>query len=398
MVISLYKELDAKERTRSFDGIGAARRSRIWCAVSHSSAGGAQEVQVNLAEGLAAVGHSVVLLALYPHEKSLRQPPAHIPWRYAVNKRPRNPLGGPKILWNLVRMLRVDRPDFILSALPAANSVLALAAMLSGTGTKVIFSHHTPTETYHPALDWLDKLLGMSRTVTGIVCVSRTVAGSLTGRARVYGKKVRVIPNALPPKVEEHIRTNMASRRLVAARGRVVVATGRLAPQKNYPVLLRAACHMPDVTIRLVGGGPDEEALRTLAKELGVTEKVEFVGFRPRLDALSVLAEADVFVQPSLFEGHSLAIVEAAKAGLPIVVSDVPVQVEGITANDGTLCGILVPPHDDLALAKAITTLLDEPEEYRDYAERSRHLGEGLTFSAMLSSYESLLVAEAMPT
>jgi len=148
---------------------------------------------------------------------------------------------------------------------------------------------------------------------------------------------------------------------------------------------------MPDVVVRIVGDGSEAPALRALAVELGVADRVQFLGFHPRAEALEVLARGDVFVQPSLFEGHSLALIEAAKLGLPLVVSDARVQVEGVSGPDGPLCGVVVGVHDDRSLAREILRLLDDPAHYAAAAARATALGAAATYGAMITSYERLM-------
>jgi glycosyltransferase involved in cell wall biosynthesis len=207
------------------------------------------------------------------------------------------------------------------------------------------------------------------------------VTNSLERKPSAYRRKTRVIYQALPPAIELLTADLAAGRQ--PGRGRTVVATGRLAAQKNYPVLIRAARHLPEVTFKIVGHGPDSEALKAMALEAGVADRVEFMGFRPRREALEVLAGGDVFVQPSL------ALVEAAKLGLPLVVSDAPSQVEGVKMQDGP-AALIVPVHDDVALAEAIRSLLEDPLLYQQYADRSRALGDAASFERMLDAYEEL--------
>jgi glycosyltransferase involved in cell wall biosynthesis len=201
-----------------------------------------------------------------------------------------------------------------------------------------------------------------------------------------YRRKRRTIHNALPPAVERLIATLVANKGEGRAPGRKIIATGRLVPQKNYPVLIRAAEHLRDAAIEVVGSGPDEAALRGL----DVGSRVRFLGQCTREAALARLAAADVFVQPSLFEGHSLGLIEAAKFGLPLVVSNVPVQIEGVTAGDGTLCGIAVDPHDAVGLAAVLQKLLDDPDHYRYWADRARTLATWSSFETQLAAYRDL--------
>lgn len=359
--------------------------------VSHSSAGGAQEIWANLAEGFAERGYAVTLAALYPLRETVRESAAHLPWRYIVPKRPSGPISALALLRALVGYIRAERPAMIFTAMPAANVLASLAAQLARTGTRVVTSHHSPVETHNPAINAIDSFAGSLSSVKAVISVSDTVAASLDRKPSSYRNRRATIHNALPPRIEAHIATLASQRSTRTACGRSVIATGRLAKQKNYPLLLRAAAHMPDVTLTIVGNGPEEDSLRDLAAQLGVTDRVAFLGHLPREEALSVLADGDIFAQVSLFEGHSLALVEAAKLGLPLVVSDVPVQIEGITASDGTRCGTAIGAQDAEGLAAAIRGLLDDPQKYDDMAARSAMLGAEASYVNMLNRYEALV-------
>lgn len=359
--------------------------------VSHSSAGGAQEIWVNLAAGFRNRGARVALLALYPMPRSTRETPADLPWEYIVPERPTGPIGMARMLRALVARIRRDRPDAIVTAMPAANILAALAARLAGRRDIVVTSHHSPAETHNPKLNAIDAISGGLRSVRAIVGVSQTVTDSLDGKPNRYRAKRRTIHNALPPEIEALLADLAARRADRPGGGRRVVATGRLAYQKNYPLLIRAAAHLPDVSFDIVGDGPDRDTLEALVRELGVGDRVRFLGHQPRRDALEVLARGDVFVQVSHFEGHSLALIEAAKLGLPLIVSDVPVQIEGITTPGGERCGIAVATDDDLGLARAIRTLLDDPQAMQRASQAARTLASHATFDAMVDSYRELV-------
>ena len=356
--------------------------------VSHSSAGGVQEIWADLAEGFRERGYATSLAALYPGEGEVQTASAEIPWTYIVERKPTSLLGQVAMLTALKRFLAAHGPSIVFTAMPAANVLAPAAATLAGRGVTVATSHHSPAQTHNPILNLLDGLTGSLKAVRAVISVSKAVDRSLDSKAVAYRAKRRVIGNALPPRIEAHIAGLALSR--AGARRRSVVASGRLAAQKNFPVLLRAAVRMPDVDIQIIGAGPDEDALKALAAELGVADRVSFLGFLTREDALKRLGEGDVFVQPSLFEGHSLALIEAAKMGLPLVVSDAPVQIEGITAADGTRCGVAVGMHDDAALAHEILRLMDEPDRHADFSAKALALGAGVTYGAMVTAYETL--------
>ena len=360
--------------------------------VSHSAAGGAQELWMDLALGFARRGHKVALWALYPWAESSCPARVGLDWTYIVPVRPSGVTGYAKLMHQLVQRIRREQPAMIISALPAANIAAAAAARAARVGTAVVTTHHSPSSTYNRVLDKIDGLTATLAPVTDVVCVSNAVRASHNDKSPGYRAKLRTITNALPPKIEAQIErlTKARGPRLVP-RGRTVVAAGRLATQKNYGLLLQAAALATTVRIEIVGDGPQGPELRAMATQLGVIDHVHFWGQKTREETLAIVDEADVFVQVSLFEGHSLALVESAKLGLPLIVSDVPVQVEGISARDGSRCGITVPLDDPAALAAAITQLLDRPDNYARRTAQARQLGKEASFDQMVDAYEALL-------
>ena len=356
--------------------------------VTHSAAGGAGEIMANIAEGFVARGHEVTLAALYPHPNSHLD--TRLPWRHIVAERP-GPLGAAKLGSALIGYLKRQRPDILITALPAANVMGAAGAWLARSGTRVYITHHSPSETHSALLNLADNISGGLPSVRKVVSVSDAVASSLDGKPQRYRAKRRTIHNALPPVVEAQLVELARAHQPRVARRRAVVAVGRLADQKNYPVLLRAAAHLTDVTVEIVGEGDQGRELRAMAQDLGLGDRVTFHGRLSRTRTLEILADGDILVQPSLFEGHSLALVEAAKLDLPLIVSDVPTQIEGVTARDGTRCGVVVPLHDDRALASAILRILNDTETYRTYADLASKLAAEADFGTMVDSYEQMV-------
>jgi glycosyltransferase involved in cell wall biosynthesis len=137
----------------------------------------------------------------------------------------------------------------------------------------------------------------------------------------------------------------------------------RLAPQKGHRVLLDGLSEIveevPDVRVRIVGHEEQTTIaeLEAYARERGVADRVEFEGFCA--DVPGLLADLDLFVLPSLWEGFGLVLLEAMAAGRPIVASAVgpipEIVVDGVT-------GLLVPPGDASALATAVVRVLADPD------------------------------------
>lgn len=359
----------------------------IHFAMTHSAAGGLREIWSDIAEGLAARGHATRRFVLYPPEDPVSEGVDWDEWHHVVEAKPRS-LRAAVALWlALVRYLRRERPAAIVTAMPAANVLLPIAVLAARVPTRVFVSHHSPTDTHNRLLDWIDGWTGSLPCVAGIISVSDAVGATLAHKPARYRAKRITVHNALPQRVEAQIAALPRTR----GNGRRLIALGRLTRQKNYPMLIRALAAVPGATLEIVGHGEDEAALRSLAVTLGVADRIIFTGWLTRQAALARAAAADVFVQVSLFEGHSLALIEAARLALPLVVSDVPVQVEGVTARDGTRCGIVVPLGDDAALSVALATLAGDAAARAHWSALAARLGSEVSNAAMLDRYEAML-------
>jgi glycosyltransferase involved in cell wall biosynthesis len=148
-----------------------------------------------------------------------------------------------------------------------------------------------------------------------------------------------------------------------------VVNVARHEYQKGQPFLLEAAAILrdrhPDLVVLVCGrDGTSTRELHALHEELGLGDRVRFLGYRE--DVPDIVAAADVFAFPSLFEGLGGSLIEAMALGLPIVASDIPPIRE--TVVDGE-CATLVPPASADALASALSGLLVDPERRAAYAE-----------------------------
>ncbi|WP_457107430.1 glycosyltransferase family 4 protein [Methylobacterium sp. P5_C11] len=374
-------------------GTSVPLRPTVYFVANHSEAGGVGELWSDLSVGLTAKGFQARLIALWPGSDTSEEAGGRAAWRYVASEKPRSIVCLLRLIKQLVQIFRTEAPDCVVSAMPAANLLVPMAALLSNRSIRAITSHHTPADTLDWPMNWLDRYVGAPPNVFASVCVSKTVATSYCRRGGWLQTKQRVIANALPPAIEKHLSelSRIRQQRLGNEAPFHVVSLGRISAQKNYDVLIKAAPDMPGVIVSIIGRGPEEERLRDLADRLGVKDRVMFRGFMTRREALRALASADVFVQMSRFEGHSLALIEAAKLGLPLVVSNIPVQLEGITDESGRRCGIPVDLDDARGLAECITHLSSNRAFYEEMALRSRNVAAGISFDKTLARYESLL-------
>ena len=117
----------------------------------------------------------------------------------------------------------------------------------------------------------------------------------------------------------------------------------------------------PRLRLLIVGDGPERDALRQAAIDLGIVDAVHFLGFRA--DARAVMGEVDVVVHAPVYEGFGLVVLEAMAAGRPVVASDAPGGVPDMVVDGET--GVLVADGSPSGLAAALGRLLDDEAERR---------------------------------
>ncbi|MCS5514398.1 glycosyltransferase [Curtobacterium flaccumfaciens pv. betae] len=185
--------------------------------------------------------------------------------------------------------------------------------------------------------------------------------------------------------------------RYVAREGRPVnndiVFVGRVAPEKNLDVLVRAVALLPaelSATLTIVGDGEMIPKLTALAKELGLEDRVRFLGFVSDERKQEALTNATVFAMPSTAELQSISSLEGMASGLPVVAADSMALPHLIDGN-----GYLFAPGDVDDLAAKLTTVLTAPEsEYVAMRERSLVMIEAHDINRTLSTFESLYRGE----
>jgi glycosyltransferase involved in cell wall biosynthesis len=277
-------------------------------------------------------------------------------------------LAGARRVPALARLLRRERPAVFhahMSSPVACKWALAgavLARVPAVLGTVQVGEYEPPDR----AARW--QLRALARGVGRYLAVSRAIADELVERLGWPAAKIEASYNAVdvdraavaaPPGLRERLGGS-ATRPLV-------LTPARLDAQKGHRVLLEAAAEVPDACFLLAGEGPEREGLEAEARRLGLDDRVRFLGRRE--DVPQLLAAADVFALPSLYEGSSLAVLEAMAAGTPVVSSAIGGTDELV--EDGR-SGLLVPPGDSAALAAALRRLLADRELAEAMAARAR--------------------------
>jgi glycosyltransferase involved in cell wall biosynthesis len=298
-------------------------------------------------------------------------------------------IGRLKTLRALRRLIRAQQPDIVHTMLFEANLYGRLATIATGAGVVVslVNTTYSAARLADPRLDRrkvrvvqaLDAALGRFRT-DRFHAVSSAVKDDAVAALRLPDNKVTVIergrrPETLP--IVSPARRAAARDKLgLPADAEVLVSVGRQEYQKGHRyslVAVRELSDRPDLVLLVAGrtGNESDELQQILTGMPETAARVQLLGHRP--DVAEVLAAADLFVFPSLFEGMPGAVIEAMASGLPIVASDIePVrEVVDIGAN-----AVLVAPRDASALAAAVRELLDDRLRMDDMGNRSREIFE----------------------
>lgn len=273
--------------------------------------------------------------------------------------------------WKLYRFLRRERFDVVVANLFFTGIVLRTAAFLARVPVILMTEVNTSTEEDERNVR-LQKLL--ARVTSRFLAVSKEV---LKVRARRLGIPARkfvlcyssVDIHAVRQSISSEARARARATYHVGEHDVVIVTAGRLTEQKGHKYLIDAVrlirSRQPRVSIKVIifGEGAKRAELAEQIQRLDMTEIILLPG---AADLPTILSVADVFVMPSLWEGLSVALIEAAVAGLPIVATEVSgtrkVVSHGVT-------GYVVPTCDSEALADKLQMLASDPGLRQQFSE-----------------------------
>ena len=354
------------------------------------SDGGGERVMLNLANGIAARDGYKVDLVLAKPSSSPRMAEVSSDVNVCVLDARHLSSSLPVV----VRYLRKNRPDVLISALVSANIVAAWAKRLTRTKTRVIVSEHNVlSEQVRMKRDhnWKARVAPFFVSTAygaadGIVAVSDGVADDLATYARISRDDIEVLPNpVITPDLLSRAEEPIDHEWFVDPSVPVVVGVGRLTAQKDFPTLLRAlALVQREQTVRLVilGEGGDRPALEALVRELGLEDVVDLPGFVG--NPYAYMARASLFVLSSRWEGMPTVLIEALCLGTRVVATDCPSGPSDLVEDAS-----LVPMEDPEALAAAIRNALSGNGEHQSTVDVSRYTVEAAASRYLSYSFAS---------
>lgn len=311
---------------------------------------------------------------------------------------PEMPLGlvGARRVPGLVRELRRSRPSVFHAHLtwPLAAKYGLLAAVLARVPAVVATVHLFPQFRLDRSNYLQERLLAMG--VDRYIAVSKAIAGQLADAFHWPPEKIEIVHNAVRSERFRVAPDPELRQQLAGDVDRPIVLTvARLDVQKGLDVLLKAAARVPEARFVVAGDGPQRGSLESQADELGLGDRLVFLD--QRSDIPQLLAASDLFVLPSLYEGTSLAVLEAMAAGKALVSSAIGGTDELVVDGESAL---LVPRGDPGALAAAIRRLLADSVLRARLGAAARERAETVfsaaaTVARVTSVYEDVLAHKA---
>ena len=303
----------------------------------------------------------------------------------------------------LRRFLRATRPNLVVSFL--SYFTVLTAARAAGIGARVVFNQQTPMSAFLDDADYpwrqpwhrhafeLATRIGY-RQADAIVTTSAGVADDLVARFGVAGDRISVLHNPVDlasiaaasaeplDRAHDWLWTHPA-----------IVAAGRLADAKNYPLLFDAFALVRKrlaAKLFVLGEGEREAALREHVDRLGLGGSVVFCGFQR--NPWRYIARADVFALSSRYEGFGNVLIEAMACGVPVVATSSPGTREIVRSG---VDGLLVDVHEPAALAGALERLLRDEALRRRMSEEARRRAVAFAVPAIAAAYGQMF-AEAV--
>ncbi len=329
---------------------------KIAIFTSSMQGGGAQRAMLKVAGGIAARGYPVDLVLARAVGPFLNEVPESVRI---------TDLGAKRVVGSLpalVRYLKHEQPDVMLTALDYVNLVALWARKLAGRSSRtklVVSERNTVSSTTASASSRRARLIpALIRRcypwADSVVAVSSGVAQDLAEQFSLDANQIHVIYNPIvTPELLDRASEPLDDPWFAADAPPVVLGAGRLGPQKDFATLIRAFAQLrsaQDARLMILGEGDLRGELEQLVQSLGLTDRVRLPGFVQ--NPYPYMARSGVFVLSSAWEGLPGVLIEALGCGAPVVATDCPSGPREIL-QDGRY-GSLVPVGDVRAMAQAI--------------------------------------------
>lgn len=354
-------------------------KKEIVFIINNLSGGGAERVISIVSSYLANCGYDVTILMLRG-DKSVYETDSKVKKVVRTDYEPHDALKQIKYL----RAYYKAHPKAVFISFLRSQNVYSLIAAI-GTNAKLVFSERmTPvkfsTKNLSASLEFkLLTFLAGIRQCKKVVFQSNAV---LNGYPKWARKKGVVIPNPLSDSLISPYE---------GERKKSIVALGRLAPQKNYKLLIDAFYEFskkhPDYTLEIYGDGPLKSAIEKYIEKLNLSDKIILQGFCT--DVHERIVDAGMYVMSSNFEGLSNALLEALALGIPTISTDHPPRSarEYITSYEN---GILTPVGHKTALYSAMCYMSENPDKAEEMGQKATNIRNILSTSLICEKWKNM--------
>jgi len=365
---------------------------RLMFLITDLACGGAETQAVHLALRLQSRGWEVQVVSLMPPRAYVEElDAAGIPV-FSLNIRRKLP--DPRPILRLAGLLKAWRPEIVHSHMVHANILARIIRPLVGFPVLVCTAHSIDEKGRRGS----GRVRMFLYRLTDLFC-DLTTQVSQVGLERyvrigaVPKHKIRYIPNGIDTRVfcPDPIARSRLRKELGLAKDFVWLAVGRFEPPKDYPTLIKGFFEVakitPVVKLLIAGDGSLRPFMERFTQDIGLNEKIRFLGIRR--DIPQLMNAADAYVMSSEWEGMPMVLLEASACGLPIVATNVGGNAEIVL--DGQT-GFLVPPKSPEALSQAMLRMMDLPEEVREKMGKQarKHIESNFSLDRIVDCWEAL--------
>ncbi|KYK43244.1 glycosyl transferase [Bradyrhizobium liaoningense] len=380
------KELGETSATALARSDHGGPKPHVLLAQTQAENAGAQEISRLLGAGLTARGYRVTNLFFFRKSDSFDEPPDTL---YCAQSRPGNPVALLRMLRTLGRHIRATRPDAVLTFQHFGNVIgggvtrLVSRAPVVANQVSSAMSMSWPVRT-------ADIVMGSLGFFDCITLNSKDMQREYSRYPAAYRSRMVHVPHGFDDKALTLSKEAARQRFNLPPDCVLLGCAARLHPHKRLDLAIRLLPDQPSWRLALAGQGADEARLRQLANDLNVSDRLHWLGEIPPSRMADFLACLDVFVFPTQAETFGLAAVEAANAGVPSVVTDLPVLRE-VLSYEGRPTALFVDASDHAKLSAAVSTLLTDKHLSDELRQNAKGLRLRYSVDAMVDEYVRIL-------
>ena len=296
---------------------------------------------------------------------------------------------------SMMRLIWRGGFDALVAYQSTASVLVGIVGWLRGCRLRVVHQTCTPAEMPR-LLRFMDLIAGTLGLYSANIVNSASTWSEYARYPRRYRRSLILIEHGLDAPVPQESREATRRRFALPQSQPLLLNVGRVTEQKNQDVLIRALACLPQAHLAVAGAGAMDDAFHELAVTLGIETRLHMLGALQAQDIADLYAAADLFVFPSIWETFGLAAAEAAMAGMPMVVADLPVLREVLHADESEPVTFVAPQNVEGWISAIGRALAAPPVPYvvNNFA---RAIARKYSRQRMIESYLSLFETYRRP-